>query len=173
MKSAPGTSMARLELALAAALLAAAARLHAAEAGAPAPAFELPGSDGPVRLAAYRGKTVYLDFWASWCAPCRRSFPWMNELQEKYGRRGLQVIAINVDRKNEDAQRFLARVPARFTVAYDPAGETPRRYGIKSMPSSALIAPDGTVVFMHAGFDDEDKAALETRIRQAMEAKGK
>lgn len=163
--------MARLDLALGALLLAASARLHAAEAGSAAPAFELPGNDGPVKSAAYRGKTVYLDFWASWCVPCRRSFPWMNELQEKYGKQGLQVIAVNVDKKNEDAQRFLARVPARFLIAYDPAGDTPRRYGIKSMPSSALITPEGKIVFMHAGFDDEDRAPLEARIRQVLEGK--
>ena len=165
--------MARLDVALAAVLVVAAARVHAAEVGSAAPAFELPGSDGVVKSAAYRGKTVYLDFWASWCAPCRRSFPWMNELQEKYAKQGLQVIAVNVDKKNEDAQRFLAKVPARFLIAYDAAGNTPRSYGVKSMPSSALIAPDGRIVYMHAGFDDEDKPALEARIRQVLEGKVK
>jgi cytochrome c biogenesis protein CcmG/thiol:disulfide interchange protein DsbE len=154
-------------------LLAGTARLHAAEAGSVAPAFDLPGGDGPVKSSAYRGKAIYLDFWASWCGPCRRSFPWMNEMQEKYGKQGLQVIAVNVDRKNEDAQRFLARVPARFVLAYDPAGETPRRYGVKAMPSSALIAPDGKIVFMHSGFDDDEKADLESRIRQMLEGRAR
>jgi cytochrome c biogenesis protein CcmG, thiol:disulfide interchange protein DsbE len=154
-------------------LVAAGTGAHAAESGGIAPDFELPGSQGPVTLSAYRGKTIYLDFWASWCGPCRRSFPWMNELQEKYGKQGLQVIAINVDQRREDAHRFLERVPARFIVAYDPSGATPRRYGVKGMPSSALITPDGKLVFLHAGFDDDEKAGLESQIKQVLEGKTK
>jgi thiol-disulfide isomerase/thioredoxin len=151
---------------LAAALEASSA--FALDKGAAAPAFDLPGKDGAVQLAKYQGKVVYVDFWASWCGPCRQSFPWMNEMQAKYGAKGLQVVGVNLDAKSDDARRFLAETPARFTIAFDPAGATPRAYGIKGMPSSVLIGPDGKVLYEHAGFKEADRAALEQVIKKAL-----
>jgi cytochrome c biogenesis protein CcmG, thiol:disulfide interchange protein DsbE len=150
-------------LLLAAVLLAPLA--HAAEPGEAAPAFSLPTAKGDaVALEKLRGKVVYVDFWASWCGPCRRSFPWMSEMQQKYGTRGLVVVAINVDKKRADADRFLAQTPAGFTVVYDEAGATPSTYGVKGMPSSYLIDAQGKVTFVERGFLDEHKAELEQRI---------
>ncbi|MBC5764726.1 TlpA family protein disulfide reductase [Ramlibacter albus] len=140
--------------------------------GEPAPAFELPGPDGAmVRLADFKGKTVYLDFWASWCVPCRQSFPWMNDMQARYGDRNLRVIGINVDKRASDAGKFLDRTPAKFQVAFDPAGNAPRAYDVKAMPSSVLVGPDGRVLAVHRGFSEEDKAPLEARIREALGVK--
>lgn len=133
-----------------------------------APAFELPGTNGTVRLADFRGKPVYVDFWASWCAPCRQSFPWMNSLGGKFASHGLQVVAINLDMRDEDARQFLAATPAQFIVAFDPAGTTPRSYGIKGMPSSVLVGADGRILLTHAGFRESDKAMLEKRIGTAL-----
>jgi thiol-disulfide isomerase/thioredoxin len=141
----------------------------AANAGAPAPSFDLPGDSGRISLDAYRGKLVYVDFWASWCGPCRKSFPWMSSLQQRYGAQGLQVVAINVDAKRDDAAAFLAKVPAGFTVAYDQAGATPRAYGIKGMPSSALIGRDGKLLWLHSGFNDADAAVLDAQIKAALQ----
>jgi thiol-disulfide isomerase/thioredoxin len=143
----------------------------AVEAGAPAPAFTLPSSDGTASLEAYRGKYVYLDFWASWCAPCRRSFPWMNTLQQRHGER-LKVIAVNVDAKRADADRFLAANPAAFTVAFDPKGELARRYAVKGMPGSVLIDPSGKVLATHAGFTDKTTAQTEAALNQALSQAG-
>ncbi len=143
----------------------------AAEVGQPAPNFDLPGTQGKVRLADLRGKLVYVDFWASWCSPCKQSFPWMNEMQAKYGGNGLQIIGIAVDNKRGDAEQFLKETPAAFTVAFDTQGETPKSYRIKGMPSSYLVAPDGRVIYAHAGFRDDDKKELEARIRQALPKK--
>ena len=157
--------------ATAAALLLAQPACAAVAPGQQAPAFELPGTAGAVRLDQYQGKLVYLDFWASWCGPCRHSFPWMNEMQAKYGPQGLQVVGINVDAKSDDARTFLATTPARFVVAFDPAGAAPRQYGLKGMPSSVLIDPDGKVLFEHSGFREADRAELESRIRAALGAK--
>lgn len=142
----------------------------ALEKGAAAPPFELPGTDGPLSLAKLQGKLVYLDFWASWCGPCRQSFPWMNQMQAKYGERGLQVVGVNLDANGADARQFLAATPASFAIAFDPKGTTPRNYGIKGMPSSVLIAPDGTVLLAHAGFREADRAELEARIEAALGA---
>jgi cytochrome c biogenesis protein CcmG, thiol:disulfide interchange protein DsbE len=143
----------------------------AVQPGSPAPAFVLPGAKSEVSLADYRGKFVYVDFWASWCVPCRKSFPWMNQLQQKFGDQ-LAVVAVNVDAQRADAERFLASVPASFTVAYDPAGKTPGAYGIKGMPSSVLVGPDGKVVFEHAGFREDTAAKLEARIAGAIRHQG-
>ncbi|MFZ6775674.1 TlpA family protein disulfide reductase [Undibacterium sp. Ji83W] len=142
----------------------------ALDKGNNAPAFDLKGVEGNINLAKYQGKLVYLDFWASWCGPCRQSFPWMNELQSRYGAQGLQIIGVNLDQKNEDARQFLATTPARFVVAFDPAGATPRSYGVKGMPSSVLIGPDGKIIFEHAGFKEADRAALEEKIKSALGA---
>ncbi|HYF60480.1 MAG TPA: TlpA disulfide reductase family protein [Burkholderiaceae bacterium] len=137
-------------------------------AGDPVPAIELATDDGALALAAQRGKVVLLDFWASWCAPCRRSFPWMNALHERYGPQGLVVLAVNVDARGADARRFLAETPASFRVAWDPAGEAARRFAIRAMPSSVLVGADGRVLSVHAGFRDGDADALEARIRDAL-----
>jgi thiol-disulfide isomerase/thioredoxin len=164
--SARTTRVLRMAVVLAAALESSAA--SALDRGAAAPAFDLPGRDGAVQLAKLQGKVVYVDFWASWCGPCRQSFPWMNEMQAKYGARGLQVVGVNLDAKSDDARRFLAETPARFTIAFDPAGTTPRAYGIKGMPSSVLIGPDGKVLYEHAGFKEADRAGLEQAIQKAL-----
>jgi thiol-disulfide isomerase/thioredoxin len=142
----------------------------ALEKGAPAPQFDLQGLDGAVKLAKLQGKVVYVDFWASWCGPCRQSFPWMNEMQAKYGARGLQIVGINVDANSADARQFLAATPARFAIGFDPQGATPRSYGIKGMPSSVLIAPDGKVLLEHSGFRDADRTELESKIQSALGA---
>jgi cytochrome c biogenesis protein CcmG, thiol:disulfide interchange protein DsbE len=137
----------------------------AVEAGEAAPAFSLPSAKGdPVALDKLRGKVVYVDFWASWCGPCRRSFPWMNEMQQKYGARGFVVVGVNVDKKRTDADKFLAQIPASFTVAFDEAGTTPSAYGVKGMPSSYLIDASGRIVYVERGFLDEHKAELEQRV---------
>src|SRR5438552_16018809 len=94
--------------------------------GERAPPFALPTAAGDtVSLERLRGKVVYVDFWASWCGPCRRSFPWMNEMQRRYGSHGLSIVAINVDKKRADASRFLTETPAEFTVVYDSPGAGP------------------------------------------------
>jgi thiol-disulfide isomerase/thioredoxin len=141
-------------------------RAGAAAPGDGAPLFTLPTAAGEsIALERLRGRVVYVDFWASWCGPCRRSFPWMNEMHRKYGGSGLAVVGINVDRRRSDAERFLTATPAEFTIVYDPAGTTPSAYAVKGMPSSYLLDADGKVVAVTQGFHDEDRAPLEQRIR--------
>jgi cytochrome c biogenesis protein CcmG, thiol:disulfide interchange protein DsbE len=143
-----------------------AASTHAANPGAPAPPFALSTASGEtVALAALRGRVVYVDFWASWCAPCRRSFPWMNAMQARYAGEGLAIVGVNVDKRRADAERFLRDTPASFTIVYDAEGTTPAAYDVKGMPSSYLIDRGGSVVAVEEGFHDERRAALEARIR--------
>lgn len=167
---------AALRASVAGAVVGAAGWPIAARAIAPAalaPDFTLPGPAGEVvSLAAHRGRVVWLDFWASWCAPCRRSFPWMNAMHARYGPQGLAVVAVNLDARDAPARRFLAEHPADFTVLFDPTGESARRYGVRAMPTSVLIGADGRVVATHAGFRDDDATALEASIRDALARAG-
>lgn len=157
----------RAAVMLAASLVVSAAA-WAVEPGQPAPLFELAGTKGTVALQKLKGKVVYVDFWASWCGPCKQSFPWMNEMQAKYGPRGLQIVGVNLDVKTADAEKFLSEVPAQFTVAYDPKGDTAKRYAIKGMPSSVLVSADGKVIKVHAGFREDERKALEDAIVAAL-----
>ncbi len=142
--------------------------------GKPAPAFELPATTSPnLRLADLKGRVVLVDFWASWCAPCKQSFPWMNEMQAKYGPKGLTIIGINVDKKREDADRFLASTPAQFTVAFDATGKVAQVYQPKGMPTSFLIGADGVVRNVHVGFKDGDREELELELASALAAAGR
>ena len=145
----------------------------ATEAGQPAPNFALPDAQGSVvTLESLRGQVVYVDFWASWCAPCRRSFPWMNEMRQKYGGKGFVIVAVNVDKKRADAEKFLAQIPATFPVVFDEAGTSPAAFGVKGMPSSYLIDTSGNVVFIERGFMDEHRAELEDRIKSLLASRG-
>lgn len=145
----------------------------ALEAGASAPDFELPARDGPPRrLGDSRGRLVYLDFWASWCGPCKLSFPWMADLHERLGSRGLHVLAINVDARAADAQRFLAAQPKAPPVVFDAAGQTPKAFAVKAMPTSFLLDREGRVLWRHAGFSASDREPLEQRIVRALESPG-
>lgn len=144
----------------------------AVEAGQVAPEIELPGASVATSLAALKGKVVYVDFWASWCGPCRQSFPWMNEMQKKYGAQGLQVVGINLDAKRTDADRFLAEVPATFALAFDPKGDQARKAGVKGMPTALLIGADGKVVTLHQGFREQDRSELEAQVVAALAAGG-
>jgi thiol-disulfide isomerase/thioredoxin len=135
----------------------------------PANTIQLPTNDKSISLADYRGSVIYLDFWASWCKPCRKSFPWMNEMHARYKDKGLKVLAINVDKDPAEAQRFLEMVTADFTIAYDPKGELPAAFKLKAMPSSYLIDKNGTVVKTHLGFKEEEIADYEMAIRKQLE----
>jgi thiol-disulfide isomerase/thioredoxin len=135
---------------------------------AAAPRFVLPGrAAAPVALDSLRAKVVLVDFWASWCVPCRKSFPWMASLHDRYGAKGLSIVAINLDKERPDAESFLAKYPAPFTVAFDPAGKTAEAYGVRGMPTTVLVGPDGTILARHLGFDPRHTKELESLIEEA------
>ena len=119
-------------------------------------------------LSQYRGKVVLVDFWASWCAPCRHSFPWLNDMQAKYGARGLVVIGVNVDRERAEAERFLRDVPARFAIVYDPSGALASTYDVPGMPTSFVFGPDGKLIGKHIGFKQGSRAEREAELQQLL-----
>lgn len=129
------------------------------------------GASAPTACSAlWRGQWVYLDFWASWCAPCRLSFPWMNQLQREWAPKGLQVIAINLDSQRDKALQFLQRHPAQFTVLWDASGQSAKAYDVQAMPMSYLIDPQGHIVSAHRGFTDVSARATEIDIRKRLSA---
>jgi cytochrome c biogenesis protein CcmG/thiol:disulfide interchange protein DsbE len=134
-----------------------------------APTFELPTDNGKISLSSLKGKVVYLDFWASWCGPCRKSFPWMNRMMQRYGDKGLVIVAVNLDKTRDLAQKFLHDYPAQFTVAYDPEGGTADEYAVEGMPTAYLIDDHHHIVKEHLGFRDEDMLGLERDIQRLLD----
>ena len=136
--------------------------------GQKAPACQLEDllKEGKSQVLPLRpGHVVYVDFWASWCGPCRQSFPFMNKLHKELAAKGLDVIGINLDEKAEDAQGFLAETPGHFTLLKDQGGACATRFDVKAMPSTYLIDQSGTVRLVHLGF----KAGESQDIRKHVE----
>ena len=110
-----------------------------------APPLHLPAINGEIDLAQLKGRVIYLDFWASWCDPCRESFPWMASIKKKYGNQGLEVVAVNLDKEREKADAFLKNMNVNFVVAFDPSGDSASKYELRGMPGSYLIGRDGII----------------------------
>ncbi len=117
-----------------------------------------------------RGQVVYVDFWASWCGPCRISFPILDEIRAELGERGFEVLAINVDEYPEDALEFLNELPVSYPVLYDAEGATPEAFGIIGMPTGFLIDRSGTVYKVHQGFRKSDGKKLRAEILELLES---
>ena len=125
-------------------------------------------AEGGLNLASYDGKVVIVDFWASWCVPCRRSFPWMNEMHDQYTADGLVIIAVNLDHSPGDAARFLEEYPAKFKIIYDPEAALAREFEVEVMPSSIIIGRNGEMIDRHAGFKVKQQDEYEATIRAAL-----
>jgi len=136
--------------------------------GQPAPDFTLPGPAGTVSLSQFRGQVVLLDFWASWCAPCAQSFPWLDTLQKTLLDRGFTVLGVNVDKQRKKADAFLAAHPATFPVAFDAKGEAASAYTLPGMPTSCLVDRQGVLRRVHTGFRPEECDGLEAAIRSLL-----
>ena len=117
-----------------------------------------------VKLSEFAGQVVYVDFWASWCAPCLKSFPWMQSMQRKYADQGLEIIAINLDEESSAATQFLSQFNVDFKVLFNPSGDIAAQFGLVGMPSSYLFNRDGVLVSSHVGFFNEELALLEQVI---------
>jgi len=117
-----------------------------------------------LELEQYKNKVVYLDFWASWCGPCRKSFPWLNNIQNKFEDKGLVVIGINLDSDFKNAQEFLESVPAEFTLFSDPKAKWADQYKLIGMPSSFVLDGNGEIRHRHVGFKKSNIDAYEKSI---------
>ena len=134
--------------------------------GAAAPAFSLPTLSGrATRLSSLRGKVVFLDFWASWCVPCRQEFPVLQRLYERYRERGLRVVGITVDQEAGNARGFVERAGARFLILHDANRAVAEKYAPPSMPTSYVIDREGILRHINRGFEASDDAKFERQIR--------
>jgi len=135
--------------------------------GEPAPAIDLPtlpDSGKHLTLASLQGKVVYVDFWASWCGPCRVSFPLLEEIRAELATRGFEVLAVNVDEFEDDALKFLQEVPVSYRVVRDASGQSPKTYGILGMPTGFLIDREGVIQEVHQGFRKSDGPRLRAEV---------
>lgn len=144
---------------------------HALDAGNPVPAVTAPrlaDAGPPVDLAALKGQVVYVDFWASWCVPCRLSMPALDAIYRKHASRGFTVVGFNKDVEAADAQRFLQRVRVSFPLAQDLKDAAARAFDVKAMPSGYLVDRRGVVRKVHRGFTAETAAVLEREIEELL-----
>jgi thiol-disulfide isomerase/thioredoxin len=119
-------------------------------------------------LQRYEGKVVIVDFWASWCAPCRRSFPWLNSMQARYEDQGLVIIGVNLDESREKADKFLTEFPASFAIYFDSSKSLAREFGVEAMPSSFVIGREGSIIARHAGFKEDRQDEYEAILVEAL-----
>ncbi len=111
------------------------------------------------------GKVVYVDFWASWCVPCRQSFPWMQKIYDKYHRDGLEIVAVNVDKDHAAAMKFLQEHEAAFSILFDSTGSLAKLYELEAMPSSFIYDRDGHLVQRNQGFRQEETEGVERTVQ--------
>jgi thiol-disulfide isomerase/thioredoxin len=143
----------------------------AVESGSPAPDISGPrmgASAEKVSLSALKGSVVYVDFWASWCVPCRVSMPTLDALYKKHAARGLVVLGVNKDATDADANRFLQRTVVSFPLVADAQDVAARAFGVKAMPSGYLVDRRGVVRRVHRGFTPETAAAVEREIEELL-----
>ena len=145
--------------------------LHAADAASPIKNCLPQNLQGDAKFdwQQFHGKVVYVDFWASWCGPCRESFPFMNELQKDFPNE-LVVLGVSVDAEKADAERFLAKTPAEFSLAIDTTGVCPKEFAVKGMPSTYILGPQGQLLFSHKGFRRSDTEKLREKVSEILKA---
>lgn len=162
----PGSARSRLALPALAAAFLFAASVTAASAADPTRDLELRSLDGkPFSLASLKGRVVVLDFWASWCVPCRASVPFFDGLQETYGSKGLSVVGLTLEEDDEAVSDFLEAVPARFAIVRDPSGRAGEAFEVVAMPTTFLLDREGRVVARFEGSDKRVHAAVEAAVK--------
>ena len=121
-------------------------------------------------LDEYQGNVIVVDFWASWCVPCRRSFPWLNSMHARYAENGLVIIGVNLDASTQDAAAFLEDYPAAFRIYYDTNADLAKDFDVQAMPSSFVLGRDGEIVARHLGFKVKRQQEYEAILVEALGA---
>lgn len=143
--------------------------VHASAANPAAPDFTLPGKAGDaIALAKLKGQVVMVNFWASWCGPCRTEMPLMDQIYKKYSAAGFTLVGVNVDTDSADAQKFLSQVPVSFPIAFDRDNKVSKLYDVSAMPSSVFIDRKGNVRALHRGYKAGDENDYLAQIRSLL-----
>jgi thiol-disulfide isomerase/thioredoxin len=158
--------------AVAALLLAVAWPAAATDGAVPAPAFTLASrGGGEVSLADLKGQVVMINFWASWCGPCRQEFPALDQIYAKYRPMGFTLVAINVESEKADAEKFLGATPVSFPILFDPDNAVSGQYGVSAMPTTVLVDRQGRVRWQHRAYKPGDEAKYIEQVRAALREK--
>jgi thiol-disulfide isomerase/thioredoxin len=131
--------------------------------------FSISSHAAELDLSKYKGKVIYLDFWASWCGPCKESFPWLNQLQKDHP--NIKIIGINLDKNKIDAEKFLKSNPADFEIIYNPEANLANTFKVKGMPYSVIFNKDGKPIFNHIGFSAKKSNKYVKEIESLLESK--
>jgi peroxiredoxin len=132
-----------------------------------APDFALKSTQGGnIRLSEHRGEVILLNFWASWCGPCRQEMPLLNALQERYSKLGFNVVGVNVDKDSALANKLLKDIPVSFPVLLDDTGVVSASYNVSAMPTTVIIDRDGNMRYLHKGFKPGYEQDYEQQIKE-------
>jgi len=141
----------------------------AASSGSPAAAFQLPAAAGdPVSLADLKGQVVLINFWASWCGPCRQEMPVLDQMYRKYKAAGFTLLGVNVEPKSGDALTFLKATPVSFPILFDTQSKVSTLYEVSGMPSTVIVDRKGNVRYVHHGYKPGDESQYLDQIRSLM-----
>ena len=158
--------------ALAAVFVAVAWPAAATDGSQPAPGFTLTSRAGkPVSLADLKGQVVMINFWASWCGPCRQEFPALDEMYKKYKPMGFEMVGINVESEKADAEKFLGATPVSFPILFDPDNKVSGTYGVSAMPTTFLVDRQGRLRWQHRAYKPGDEALYIEQIRAMLREK--
>ncbi len=145
---------------------------HAAvELDLKAPDFTLKSKDGGnFRLSEHRGEVIFINFWASWCGPCRQEMPLLDKLHARYADAGFKVVGISIDEEQTEADALLKKIPVSFPVLYDSESSVSQLFDVDAMPTSVLVDRNGNMRFLHRGYkpgyEDDYRAQVKELIRE-------
>jgi peroxiredoxin len=155
-----------LKQGVAACLIMLATGVTAGTAQAPAPDFTLKSDGGAnLKLSELRGEVVLINFWASWCGPCRQEMPLLSELHDKYKEMGFTVLGVNVEEDSSQARKLLQDMPVSFPVLFDNESTVSRQYEVVAMPSTVLVDRDGNMRYLHKGYKPGEEAIYLDKVR--------
>ncbi|MBL8200187.1 MAG: TlpA family protein disulfide reductase [Chromatiales bacterium] len=149
-----------------------AAPVIAGDAAAPAADFSLKSRSGEaVSLGALKGQVVLINFWATWCGPCRKEMPLLEQIQKKYAPLGFTMLGVNVEEDTRLMEAFLKDVPVTFPILLDPANGVSKLYDVSAMPSTVIVDRKGNVRYIHQGYKPGDEGKYQDMIRQLIREK--
>lgn len=141
--------------------------VEAGEISGPAPDFTLKSNSGKnLKLSEYRGKVVLINFWASWCGPCRQEMPLLEKLHQRYASYGFTVLGVNVEEESAAARKLLKDIPVSFPVLFDTRNSASKAYNVSAMPSTVMVDRDGNMRYLHMGYKPGDEATYKKWVKR-------